>query len=103
MFYNKDRDEKELKMQIKNLKLEEFLPLDKSNEFKMPQVKTYSFGSKLYHEHMVQNIVATTLNKIAYKQNDPDDKLKIDNESIKNEGQLVEKLVNRTNCKNNII
>ncbi len=100
MFYNKDRDEKDLKMQIKKIKLEEFLPLDKSTEFKMPQVKTYSFGSKLYHEHMIQNIVSTTLNKIAYKLNNPEDKLKADTMSLENENQFVNKLINRTNCKN---
>ncbi len=99
MYFNKDRDEKELKIQIKNLKLDEFLPLDRSTEFKMPDVKAYCFRSKLYHEHMVENIVSTTLNKIAYKQNNTENKLKINEKSINNEKEFVDKLVNRTNCK----
>jgi hypothetical protein len=98
LFYNKDRDEKELKLQIKNLKLDEYLPMNNSTEFKMPEVKAYSFRSKLYHEHMIENIVSTALNKIAYKQNNPDDKLKVDNKSVENEDELVDKMIKRTNC-----
>ena len=52
MLLNKDRDEKDLKIQIKRLKLEQYLPLENSTDFKMPDVKAYCFRSKLYHEKM---------------------------------------------------
>jgi hypothetical protein len=84
-------------MKLKNINLEEFIPMKDSTEFKLPYVKAYSYRSKLYHEKMIENIVLTSLNKVAYKSHDNrDDKLKT---SIASEEKLVDALVQRTNCK----
>ena len=85
-------------MQLKKLNFNEFLPMNKSNEYKLPEVKAYSFRSNLYHEHMIENILKTTINKLAYDQNDPDNKLKINVESLENKKEIIDKLNKRFNC-----
>jgi len=77
---------------------EKYLPLENSLEFKMPIVKAYSYRSKLFHEKMIENIIRTSLNKIAYNFNTSQNestKLKF---SESNE-EIVEKLEKRKNCK----
>ena len=72
--------------------------MNKSNEYKLPEVKAYSFRSKLFHENMIENILKTTLNKLAYQQNDPENKLKINVESLENEKEIIDKINKRLNC-----
>jgi 23S rRNA G2445 N2-methylase RlmL len=60
--------EKELKVNLKNVPFDNYLPLEKSVEYKMPEVKVYTTASKLYHKKMVENIFRASLNKLAFKQ-----------------------------------
>jgi len=64
----------------------------------MPVVKAYSYRSKLFHEKMIENIVRTSLNKIAYNENNLEkEKLKINTST--SEEDLMKKLEKRKNCK----
>jgi hypothetical protein len=82
-------------MRIKGLDLSEYLPMKNPTQYKMPYVKAYSFRSTLYHEKMIENIVLTSLNKVAYSNQDKGDKIKVEGTS---EG-FIDKLVKRTDCK----
>lgn len=83
------KSERDLKINFKKIKLDNFLPIANSVEFKIPQVKAYCFRSNLFHEKMVENIVKTTLNKMAFtiKQ----DKEQNINSEIKSKNKYQEK------------
>lgn len=62
----------------------------------MPEVKAYSFRSKLYHEKMIEQIVKTKINKLAYDFNDSsNEKLKVNEK----DDEMMQKLERRRNCK----
>jgi hypothetical protein len=65
-----------------------------SINYKSPDIKVYSFRSKLYHEKMIEQIVKTSLNKLAYNYNNDEDKLKINQD----EEEMYKKLERRKNC-----
>lgn len=92
-----------MKINISKIAFNEFLPLKDSLNFKTPKVKAYCYRSTLYHEHMVENIIMTSLNKIAYNYNKEDreqKQLKINSESVDSELDFQQKINRRANCKN---
>jgi hypothetical protein len=85
-------------MKLKYVKYEEFLPMKNPTDYKMPFVKAYSFRSKLYHEKMIENILLTSLNKMAYNTGTGKDS-KVKTEAGGSNEKLIDKLVKRTECK----
>ena len=59
--------EKNLKMSIKNINFEKYLPFTKADKYKCPIVDTNCFESKMFHTKMVSNMIASHLNRIAFK------------------------------------
>jgi 23S rRNA G2445 N2-methylase RlmL len=87
-------------MKLKKVNFEEYLPMTNSTSYRMPFVKATSYRSKLYHEKMIENILLTSLNKFAYKNNEESttstNKVK---PGMNDREQLVDQLVQRTQCK----
>lgn len=78
-----------------------FLPIDKSSNYLPPKIKAYSYRSDIYHEKMIENIVKVSLNKIAYKISNNEEKnhekLKASDLDLNEKRKLINKLEKRTN------
>jgi len=61
------RGEKELVKGLHKLPWHSFLPFEKFNEYKLPEVRAKSFSSKLYHETKITELVEKFLNKLPAK------------------------------------
>ena len=94
------RDERELKINLRKIDYEKFLPLKNSLDFKVPCIKAYSYSSTLYHEKMLENIFRTTLNKLAYNVGNHDDDGSAKLRSSESHEDLIRKLDKRKQCKN---
>ena len=99
------KTEKEFKININKINYDEYIPMKNAEDFKIPEIKAYSYRSKLFHEGMIENIMKTSLNKLAYKQRDstsePETEQK--NNNIQLEEKLIKKLEERKNCNINFI
>ena len=101
------KTEKEFKININKINYEKFIPMKNAEEFKIPEIKAYSYRSSLFHEGMIENILKTSLNKLAYKQreNTADEETQETKSKMKVEyleEKLVKKLQERKNRKTNI-
>jgi len=101
------KTEKEFKININKLNYEKFIPMKNAEEFKIPEIKAYSYRSSLFHEGMIENILKTSLNKLAYKQRENTAEEEIEESKSKMkvdylEEKLVRKLQERKNCKRKI-
>ena len=57
--------EKSLKISLKKVKFENFLPISKANTYFLPNVIVTSFKSKLFHTKMISNIIRSNIQKIS--------------------------------------
>lgn len=95
------KSEKEFKININKINYENYIPMKNAEDFKIPEIKAYSYRSKLFHEGMIENIMKTSLNKLAYKQreNKPDEEMDESKMKVEHlEEKLVKKLEERRNC-----
>lgn len=59
--------EKTLKIGLKSIPFEKYLPFENANKYKLPIINTEVHRSKLFHTKMISNIVGSYLNRSAFK------------------------------------
>ena len=76
--------------------------MNQSNKFIPPKIKVYSYRSELFHEKMIENIIKTSLNKMAFnissESNRNVEKLRASDFHLDIKEELIAKLEKRKNC-----
>jgi 23S rRNA G2445 N2-methylase RlmL len=92
--------EKSFKICLKSIPFQQFLPIEKCQDYQLPKIKAMCFRSELFHEKMIEKITVNYLNKYANKEYfDNEKKLKVNEETVKDEERLRDLVEKRENLK----